>query len=427
MRKKLAFAAVLLLAPALSFGSGFALFEAGNRGLGMAGAFTAVADDPSAMFWNSAGLAFQNDKGIQVVGGMTLIAPEQTFYGADPYPGAGYSTEQESQVFTPPHAYLVIPLGDRTTFGFSVLTPFGLGTWWEDDHAGRYISKRVDLYAFDFSPNLAFKLTDYLALGIGVDYRISTIDLTRSIPLVDPFQQQIVDVGQVHIFTDGAGNDGFGWHAGLLGDLGAGFKIGLNYRSGITVDYEGYAEFSQFSTGNPELDAIVAATLPFDETIQGVTQIEFPDYWIVGLSWSSEKWTISGQYGRMGWSSFQELALTFPDDPEFNEVIPEDYEDTSDYRFGIEFRASSKISLQAGAVYDETPQPKYAMTPLLGDSDRLGINGGLSWIHRGWRVDLGAEYLIVDDRSTDGTSEAGYDGLYESSALLAGATLTFYF
>ncbi len=427
MRKMLAVAAVLVLAPSLSFGSGFALFEAGNRGLGMAGAMTAVADDPSAMFWNSAGLAFQNDKGVQFMGGVTLIAPEQTFYGEDPYPGAGYSVEQESQIFSPLHGYLVVPLGDRTTFGFSLLTPFGLGTWWPDDHAGRFISKRVDLYAFDFSPNLAFKLSDRFAIGIGVDYRVSTIDLTRSIPLVDPFQQQLAEVGQVHIYTDGAGNDGWGFHAGLLGDIGAGFKVGINYRSKITVDYEGYAEFSQYSTGNPELDAIVAATIPFDETISGVTKIEFPDYVTVGLSWSCEKFTISGQWGRMGWSSFQELALIFPNDPEFNEVIPENYENSTDYRLGMEFRASEKVAIQAGAVYDETPQPMSSMTPLLGDADRLGINAGFSWIHRSWRMDLGAEYLMVDDRGTEGTSEAGYEGWYESSAILAGATLTFYF
>ena len=256
---------------------------------------------------------------------------------------------------------------------------------------------------------------------------MSTIDLTRSIPLVDPFQQQVAEVAQVHIFTDGAGNDGWGWHAGLLGDIGGGFKVGINYRSGITVDYEGYAEFSQYSTGNPELDAIVAATIPFDETISGVTKIEFPDYVTVGLSWSSEKFTISGQWGRMGWSSFQELELIFPNNPEFNDVIPENYEDSSDYRLGMEFRASQKVSIQAGAVYDETPQPQTSMTPLLGDSDRLGINLGFSWIHRSWRLDLGTEYLMVDDRGTEGMSEAGYEGWYESSAILAGGTLTFYF
>ncbi|PWB78956.1 MAG: hypothetical protein C3F15_00505 [Holophagae bacterium] len=427
MRKYLATAAVLLVVPSLSFGAGFALFETGTRSFAMAGAFVAVADDPSAMFWNPAGLAFQDDKGTQVMMGAILIAPQQTFYGEPPYPGEGYSTEQKDQIFFPPHFQFVTPLGERTTFGFAVQIPFGLGTYWDDDHAGRFISKRVDLMAYDLTPNLAFDLTDNLALGVGVDYRISTISLTRNVPLVDPFSQQVVDVAQTHIYTDGVGNDGWGWHAGLLAKLGKGVSFGLTYRSSITVDYEGYADFFQFSTGNPELDAIVAQTIPFGETISGTTQIEFPDFWIAGLAWTGERVIISAEWGRMGWSSFQELALTFTDYPEFNESIPENYHDADQYRLGFEYRASQSLALQLGTLYDETPQPQANMTPLLGDAARTSVTCGLSWIKGNFRLDLGYEHLMMKDRSTEGTSVSGYDGRYESSAELAGASMTFTF
>jgi len=430
MRKLLATAAVLLVVPSLSFGSGFALFETGSRSFAMAGAFVAVADDPSAIFWNPAGLAFQEDKGTQVMMGAILIAPVQTFYGENPYPGEGYSTEQQDQIFFPPHFQFVTPLGERTTFGFGVQVPFGLGTYWDDDHAGRFLSKRVDLFAYDLTPNLAFKLNDNLALGIGADYRISTIDLTRNIPLVDPFAQQVVDVAQIHLYTDGAGNDGWGWHAGFLAKLGKGWSLGVNYRSAITVDYKGYADFFQFGTGNIELDQIVAQTIPFGETIEGTTQIEFPDFWIAGLAWTGERFTVSAEWGRMGWSSFQELALTFNDYPEFNESIPELYEDVDQYRLGFEFRASQSIALQLGTLFDETPQPPSSMTPLLGDGDRTSVTCGLSWIKGGFRLDLGYEYLMMEDRSTwdaEGGSLSGYNGHYESSANLAGASMTFSF
>ena len=427
MRKLFTTVAVLLVVPSLSFGSGFALFETGTRSFAMAGAFVAVADDPSAIFWNPAGLAFQDDKGTQVMMGAILIAPQQTFYGENPYPGEGYSTEQEDQIFFPPHFQFVTPLGERTTFGFGVQVPFGLGTYWDDDHAGRFMSKRVDLYAYDLTPNLAFDLTENLAIGVGVDYRISTIDLTRNVPLVDPFTQQVRDVAQAYIYTDGASNDGWGWHAGLLAKLGAGFSAGLTYRSAITVDYEGNAKFTQFSTGNPELDAIVAQSIPFGEIISGTTQIEFPDFWIAGLAWTGERCMISAEWGRMGWSSFQELALIFTDYPEFNEVIPEDYEDADQYRLGFEFRPSEHIALQLGTLYDETPQPAANMTPLLGDSNRTSVTGGLSWIKGGFRLDLGFEHIWLDDRSTEGTSLSGYDGRYEGTANLAGASMTFTF
>ena len=54
--------------------------------MGFAGAFTAQANDPSAIFHNAAGIAFL--KGKQFYIGGTLIHPSTTFTGADPFPGA---------------------------------------------------------------------------------------------------------------------------------------------------------------------------------------------------------------------------------------------------------------------------------------------------------------------------------------------------
>jgi long-chain fatty acid transport protein len=395
--------------------------------MAMAGAFVAVADDPSALFWNPAGIAFQMDKGTQIMGGATLISAAQDFTGDDPYPGAGYTASQIDQVFFPTHFYIVTPLGERTSFGFSILTPYGLGTWWEDDHRGRFISKRADLKTFDFSPNLGFKLTENLAFGIGVDYRTSTIDLTRNLGILDPFTQSIADVGQVHLFTEGLSNDGWGWHASLLGDLGAGFSLGILYRSGVTVDYRGKASFTQYLTGNPNLDAIVAATLPFDDNPTVVTQIEFPDFVSVGLSWSNEKWTVSGQWGQMGWSSFQELPLIFPENPELNSAVEENYENVNQYRLGAEYRISEPWRVQAGVLFDETPQPTESMSPLLGDGDRTGLTLGFSWHHGNFWVDVGYMHLEFDERGTGGNSLEGYEGTYKATAELGGATLGFTF
>jgi hypothetical protein len=52
-------AALLLILPAAAQG-GFLAIEEGARATGMGGAFTAVADDATAVFWNPAGLAFMD-------------------------------------------------------------------------------------------------------------------------------------------------------------------------------------------------------------------------------------------------------------------------------------------------------------------------------------------------------------------------------
>ena len=122
-------AALVVLAPSLTWGAGFALFEHGNRAMAMGGAFTGLADDPSALYWNPAGTAFQLDEGLKVMAGVTFITASQDFYGDSPYPGDGYQASQKGQTFYPPHFYLVYPLNDRIALNLGFMTPFGLGTW----------------------------------------------------------------------------------------------------------------------------------------------------------------------------------------------------------------------------------------------------------------------------------------------------------
>ena len=86
----------------------------GPRAIAMGGAYSAIADDASALFWNPAGLAGQEASSMA---GVTMISPTQEFTGSAqyPYPGEGYYAEQQSQAFYPPHLYLVLPINEKLT------------------------------------------------------------------------------------------------------------------------------------------------------------------------------------------------------------------------------------------------------------------------------------------------------------------------
>ena len=58
---------------------GFQLNEHGTRAMGQAGAFAARAYDPSAVYFNPAGLAFQDRDALYI--GTVLITPLIDFYG----------------------------------------------------------------------------------------------------------------------------------------------------------------------------------------------------------------------------------------------------------------------------------------------------------------------------------------------------------
>ncbi len=65
----LSLAAAGLLAAAPAFPSGFQIMTQGARATGMGLAFTAVADDPSAIFYNPAGIGFQDHFSVELGAG----------------------------------------------------------------------------------------------------------------------------------------------------------------------------------------------------------------------------------------------------------------------------------------------------------------------------------------------------------------------
>jgi len=425
-KKILLVAAVLLVVPSLSWGSGFSLFEVGNRAMGMAGAFTAVADDPSALFWNPAGMAFQTDQGMQLMVGVTLIQPTQDFTGMSPYPGDGYTVSQKSQTFPPAHFFFGMPVNERLEVSFSLTSPFGLGTWWEDDYLGRFQSIKADLMVFDLGLSMAYKMSESFAFGIGIDYMYTTIELSRHVGVINPYDQRLTDVASAELKSEGM-NAAWAWNAGLLWKLGNGFQLGAVYRSDFTVTGDGNANFTQIPTGYPDLDGMLGTVFPFDGEVPIEATFAFPDFWTVGLAWQNETWTFSGQYGVMGWSAFQELPLIFPENPEFSTVMREEFEDAAQWRVGMEWRPGQRWAFQLGYLEDETGQPVEAMSPLLADGDRTSYSLGLSYSTKRFRLDVGYEHVMSDPRSTEGGSWDGYDGTYDSEADLAGATVTFKF
>ena len=425
-KQLLILAAVILIAPSLSFGAGFALFEHGNRGMAMAGAFTAVADDPSAMFWNSGGLAFQTDDHLVTMAGFTLILPSQDFTGASPYPGDGYTESQIEQTFFPAHFYTTYALNDRVSLGFSFLSAFGLGTQWDPESAGRFISKRTDIKTFDLSPNIAFKVNDYIGIGVGIDYRIAQIDLTKNIPFFNPYTNQVVDVGQVHLHTDGLSETGWGYHAGIMFKTDVGLSLGINYRSGVEINFEGIGSFQQLPTGYADLDGMLAAEIPFGQKTPLETVIDFPDFLSIGIAYTTEKFIVSAQWNAMGWSSFSELPINFTEYPGLSSSAKMNYEDTKQYRFGFEYKFSEAMAMQLGYLFDETPQPVETMSPILGGGDRDGYCIGFSYNGEKIWADFGYMYLDIEERSVfdDVENEYDYYGTYENAtAHLIGASL----
>ncbi len=424
MRRFTVLAGVGMLAPALALGAGFSLYEHGARAVALGGAFAATADDPTAVYYNPAGLAFL--EGTSVTAGAYGISFDSKVHGDNPYPGRGYSEEMESRIFLPGHAYAAGKLGKRAAWGLGVYAPFGLGTQWPDAWAGRYISQRIDLEVYNVNPTFAYRLTDNLAVAVGADYFLVDLDLWRAAGIVNPYTQVMTDVAKVNMAA--SDETGWGWNAGLLWKLGGGFSLGVSYRSRVELEAEGKAKFIQVSTGRQDLDQIVRGTLPFGTTPRVRSDITFPAESRVGLAWREEGFGVEVNWVRVGWSSFDDFPMVFPDYPQLTQIRQEDYEDSDTYRVGMEFKGSDKLSFQLGALYDETPVPVKSVSPLLPDASRRGVSVGVSWqLAESLRLDAGFLHLIFLDRSTKGQSQDAFNGTYKSRAELLGFSLSYTF
>ena len=71
MRTLFALAVLVIAAPAAWAGGGIEIDEHSAPGVGMAGAQTAIADDPAAIYYNPAGIGFQ--PGFGALAGANLV------------------------------------------------------------------------------------------------------------------------------------------------------------------------------------------------------------------------------------------------------------------------------------------------------------------------------------------------------------------
>jgi long-chain fatty acid transport protein len=412
----------LLALPA--FGAGFLIPEQGAKANAMAAAFVATADDPSAVFYNPAGLAQQRE--LTVLAGATFIHFSNEFIG-DPQSEmtSGVEGRYNPHTFVPPTLYVSVPFGDNVTFGVGVFAAWGLRTDWADPWAGRYISNDADLKTTSVNPAVAWQTSDgRLALGAGVEYRRARVFLNSNEMMLNPFTLRIADIANVRLASDYG--DGIGWNAGILFKPSPRLRFGASYRSAMDIDLDGRAEVTQISTGNPQLDALVAMQLPPNQGI--TTTFPFPALATIGVAFSPvERWDVEFNVMHTTWSRFDALTVDFLTTPAAGFTREQNWKDSSAYRMGVNHNATENWDVRFGAVYDVNPQPVEAVSPLLPDADRIGITFGTGW-HRGsFMVDWSLMVLHFKDRSTEGRNPDHFEGIYRTDAILWGFSVGYRF
>ena len=399
---------------------GFSIFEAGSQATAMGGAFVAQADDPSAMFYNPAGLA-GNQKVTAMIGGTAVFFDAKLKEGFAPFPGAGYSADQKKQVIPLPNFYLAIPVAKDMNVSLGAWTPFGLSTAWDkpDEFRGRFLSQRVDLRQFALGLQFSAKLADWIAIGAGPELRIGDVKLQRNAVVFNPFTARPVDAAHVDIITDGL-ETRVSYSLGLLITPARGLRLGGSYHAHVDVEYEGSARFYPLSTGNAQLDAAFAAKIPLSTNVPVTTTIQFPSIVMFGIAYDiCDALTVEVDGNYTSWKVFEDTVLAFgtvngKTPP--TSILKHNWENTWTVRGGVKLKASPSVNLMAGVYYDQTPQPDEDVSPLLPDANRTGATIGLGLkIGKASMIEASNLFLFFHERTTR-TNVDNFNASYKTFA-----------
>jgi long-chain fatty acid transport protein len=411
LKSKLGALAILLTFLSIkAFGGGFQLNEHSAKAMAMGGAFTAVANDASAIYFNGAGL-MQLD-GTNILIGTTAIAPVSTFRGV--YPAiTEYGTEKK--VFFPTHAWISHRFNDKISAGIGFTVPYGLETNWDPNWVGRYLAVQTKLFVYTISPVLAYKFSDQLFVSAGIIYSWANVTITQKTSQT-PFQ------GDAYTTLEGNDNSSFGYSFGLMMKPDPRVTIGASLRSQINYTFDGTATTtgaSQLSSELPNGSASANLSTPINVTV-GVAYDVLPQF------------KLSADFEFIGWSSYDKLAVNFAN-PNYKDILsPRLYDNSYILRLGGDYKLSDMFEVEAGIYYDKSPvQPEF-VNPSLPDANRLGFSFGFG-VKPIQNLEINAAYLfiraseltVLDSQQYYTPGKSPFNGTYNSYANLASIGLSF--
>lgn len=319
-----------------------------------------MARDASTIFSNPAGMT-ELEKAQITIGANILVlnvdvenrGSTATTLGSGGVP-VGYSGNSGGNPAKPelvPNIFAAFPVIDKDLWaGIGITAPFGLGSDYNDQWFGRYDSIQTELLTTNISPTLAYRVNQYVSLGVGLDVQYADAKLSNAVP-------DTLNPGGPTLATDGRarvkGDDwSFGFNAGVLIKPFEGTRVGIHYRSPMDHNLKGNLRISRLTGGLAGLNS----------TSHSQVDLDLPEIVTVGVAHDvTPELTVMSQFQWFGWSRFNEIRIRSTANPDL--VRKENYEDSITIGIGAEYKLPGSWILRGGFQFDQTPiRDKYRTT-----------------------------------------------------------------
>jgi long-chain fatty acid transport protein len=443
----LAAAVVWFLFPTIVFGQALRFQPQGARAAGQGNAFAAQADDASAIHYNPAGLS-QVD-GIQAVYGTTLVGGS---IKAESVSGIETSGDFGGTIAFPPPSYMYLsanlsalraPSLSSVTIGFGLNSPYGLNTSYPVNSPFNTAVTSAALPLIGIKPTLAYKLNNYLSLGVSADIYTFASFLGEG-----HAEQKQVAAG---LFGIPAGSsvelNGTGTGAGatislqytpLRNSEGKPIaNIGVVYRTQAVVPLSG----SLLVNGAKVADASTNLVLP--QIITGAIAI-----WPVRTNEREWKVEVNGEY--VGWESMRNLDIHLSNGTTVPQ--PQQWESVPVIAVGTEYRWLNPgwlphwdVAVRSGYTRTGDPVPDLTFNPAVISLSSQTLSLGAGFLCKGagrflglfpcggesalWPkgigLDVAYQQWFYESRTVTGNLNPTVNGTYDANVYLGTFSLKF--
>lgn len=353
-----------MLLSSTAMAAGFHLREqsAAAQGNAYAGA-TAGAENNAYAYYNVAGLT--RIKGTQFSGGGTYIAPKATAKNVrDANGNRDADVQNVVHAAVAPYFTISHQLNDKWFIALAGNSPFGMITKYDQDWVGSDHGITSDVKTATFTPMAAYKATDKLSLGAGIQVQYVWAHLTSS---NRPYVKKVV--------TDGDALD-LGYQLGVLYELSDATRFGIGYRSEIKHKIKGDMK----SSTTPRMEPLHSLlNQDISAKLNTPAMLSFGAYHDI-----NDRWAVMAEYQRVFWSSFQHLNFVSREDKNapgkpYISSVKEKWRDTNFYSIGTSFKLDEQWKLRLGLAYDQSAVRYKHRTPRIPDSDRVWYTVGLGY------------------------------------------------
>ncbi len=358
---------------------GFRLPNQDPQAIARGNAFAATADNPSAIYYNPAGI--DQLEGHQVQLGIYLLD-----VNVDVDAMGGVHVENDSELRPVPEVYYSwSPREKPYSLGLGVYAPYGLSLKWPSDAPFRTLAQEGELLYLTVNPVVAYRIHPRVSIAAGPTLNWSETEIKQGVTSAT----DLLDLE----------GDGFaaGFNAGVMWQPAERWSFGVQYRFPTTVEYSGEARYT----------AAPGMTFSSDNTR---ARIRFPQFIVAGVSFRpTPDWNLEFNLDWTDWDDVNDVPIR--NTPLGDLSLPFYWKSSFMYEFGVTRRLGKGFHASAGYFFSENSIPDRTFTPLVPDADLHLGSVGVGYTSGKWDFAFGYHFALGERTVVGGDPRA--NGQYD--------------